>query len=126
MKSTQFTIYLCMTVLVFASGCASPQPRDPLPASEGWRVLYDQDIRKLPQDIINDYQAYIQKLPRKERIQLTESSLHFSGNKNGQHAVSFDIKRPAFIGFTIWTYVLVYDKDNKRIKATQFKSRGSL
>jgi hypothetical protein len=113
-----------MTVLVLVSGCVSP--KNPVPASQGWTVMFNQDVRKLHQDIREDYHSYIQQLPARERNQLTESDMHFLRNANGQHAVSFDIGRPGFWGDVIWTHVLIYDANNKRIKVIKIKSRHTL
>jgi hypothetical protein len=129
MKTLYFAICLCTTVLAFASGCASPKPRDRLPVSEGWRrLLTAREIGTIPTEVIENYKAYIQKLPAKERNQLTEGSVHFFENPDGRHAVHFEIGRDAFIGVSeiIYAHVLVYDQSNKRVKVMKYRSRSRL
>lgn len=125
MKEIRFTFCFCMAVFVFASGCISP--RNPLPRSEGWKsLILGREIRTVPKEVMDDSQAYIQQLPAKERNQLTESSIHFFGDTSGQHAVSFDIGRPALFGEVIWTHVLIYDADHKCTKVIKRKTDRSL
>ena len=90
--------------------------------------LLARDYMRLDQKITDDYKDYISKLSDRERWQITDSSIHYFGNTNGQHAVAFDISRPPFIGIieTIWTHILIYDDTNQRIKVAKYKSGESL
>jgi hypothetical protein len=128
MKTIHFTCYLALTVLVFAFGCASKGKQDPLPASQGWKQLMAREYQKLDPAITTDYQAYLQRLPLTERSQVLDSSIHYFGNTNGQHAVSFEIGREAFIGLSeiIYNHVLIYDQSNRRIKEIKYRSRKRL
>jgi hypothetical protein len=122
MKTTQFTIILCMTVLVFASGCVSPKPKQPLSASEGWRQLLAREYQKLDPAIKTDFQVYLGQLPLKERSQVTDSSIDYFANTNGQHAVHFEIGKPALFGKVFWAHVLIYDVDNRRVRVIKYRS----
>jgi hypothetical protein len=124
MKFTQFTLSLFTSILVFCGGCITPP--DPLPASQGWRRLFAREYQKLDPAIAADYQKYIQELPLRERSQITEHSIHFFGNASGQHAVSFDIGKPALFGEVFWTHALIYDTNNKRIKVITRKTDRSV
>jgi len=126
MNAIRFRFCTLLAVLIVASGCVRIIPRAPLPASQGWKSLRGQDPRHLDPAVVKDYHEYIQRLPRRERIQVTESSIHLFENVNGQHAVLFEIGRPGFFAETIWAYVLVYDASNKRIEVIKFKTRRSL
>jgi hypothetical protein len=120
MNITRFTI--CLTVVILAAGCMLTTPSHPLRASQGWNRVYYQ----LNPAITADYQNYIQRLPQKDRRQLTESSIHFFENTNGQHAVLFEIGRKGVWGTVVWAHVLVYGADNKRMKTMHYKSRESM
>jgi hypothetical protein len=102
---------LFLAALVLGSGCATRIP-DPL---LGWKRA---DYLAEPNEtIVKDYQDYIQKLPPEEKKFAYVN--HFFEDGTGQHAVQ--IKIP--LHGTWWEHVLIYDKDNKRVKTIKF-SRG--
>ena len=83
-----------------------------------------REYQKLDPAITIDYRDYLRKQPS----QVTEESIHFFENTNGQHAVFFEVGRPPFIGFSeiIYAHVLVYDQSNKRIKVIKYRSSARL
>jgi hypothetical protein len=126
MNFTRLTLFLFAALLVFAAGCTTP--RDPLPTLKGWKLLRGQDPRSLDPAIVKDYRQYIQQLPEKERVQVTEGSIHLYENSNGQHAVLFEIGRPSFIGLSeiIYARILIYDRNSKRIEVRNYRYRERL
>jgi hypothetical protein len=77
----------------------------------GWQKIYNHD----PDTAIGkDYQDYIQKLSPEEKKYLGGTDFFEDGT--GQHAIviEVDIKPNA------WNHVLIYDKDNKRIKVIKY------
>ena len=79
----------------------------------GWQT----DFNHQPVPAIDeDYQDYIQRLPPGERPFASVSDWLKDGA--GQHAI---VIRIALDG-TWWNHVLIYDKDNKRIKAIKYVS----
>lgn len=99
---------LC-AALVWSVGCATPNPL------AGWKVNFDHD---LDQTIVKDYQDYIEKLPPKEKKFAYLN--HTFENGTGQHAVQIEIP----LNGTWWEHVLIYDKDNKRIKTIKYSPGG--
>ena len=100
----------CGTVPLYPAGSALPGPN---PVA-GWAACRTQDVGKLDNAIQNDYQDYISKLSRKERMWIGPVGISEDGS--GQNAVTIHI---AWYG-TDWAHVLVYDKDNKRVKAVRY------
>jgi len=80
----------------------------------GWAASRSQDVGKLDKAIQEDYQDYVSKLSRKERMWMGPVGISEDGF--GQHAVTIHI---AWYG-TDWAHVLVYDKNNKRVKVTRY------
>lgn len=110
-----FNAFCCILFAAFfwAAGCATPNP-DPL---AGWKVLFSQDYEKLDKSISHDYLDYIQKLPIQDRKSAT-GPFWFYENGEGQHAVRIEIP----LNGTWWEHVLIYDKDNKRIKTIKYSN----
>jgi len=126
MKNTQSTQRLLLLALVLVVGCIGPAHHaDPLPSTQGWRRLMGREYVNLDSKIVSDYRDYIQNLPAKERNQLTESSIHFFGNTNGQHAVMFETDRDGFLTKIVWAHVLIYDVNDARMKTMHYRSRRS-
>ena len=67
----------------------------------------------------DDYHAYIDKLSPKERNGLRPTFYFEDGN--GQHAVAIEIGIDGIWEGTYWKHVLIYDKENKRIKVIKYK-----
>jgi hypothetical protein len=102
-----------MANFVFGFGCNTSKPTpDPL---AGWRgALLSYEYDKFDKAITVDYQDYIQKLPSNERNHV--GPIQFFEDGTGQHAVKIEIA----LNGTDWAHVLIYDKDNKRIKVIKY------
>jgi len=110
LKYCGFIVVLVATI-VFGCRCTTTKS-DPL---AGFHVssLGNLDANKT---IADDYKDYIQKLPAKQKGYI--GTTFFYENEAGQHAVSIQI----FEGNknASWQHVLIYDKDNKRIKMIRY------
>lgn len=94
-----------------ASGCTTPKPSpDPL---TGWRVLHSRDYEKLDR-ITDDYHAYINSLPQNLRVGV--GPIDYLEGGTGQHAVRIEIG----VNGVDWGHVLIYDKENRRIKVIKY------
>jgi hypothetical protein len=93
--------------LVWAVGCATPNPL------AGWKPASANP----DQAIVNDYQNYIQKLPPEER-KYAGGAIEIFEDGTGQHAIMI----PIGLNGTVWRHVLIYDKDDKRIKTIKYAS----
>jgi len=83
---------------------------NPIP---GWQADFNSEPSKA---VEKDYQDYIQKLPPNEKPYASATSWLKDGT--GQHAVTIEVD----LNGTFWNHVLIYDKDDKRIKVTKFIS----
>jgi hypothetical protein len=104
-----FALTLCAMIF---SGCSlfyPPPAHDPL---AGWQKDYTQ--RPSDKIIEKDYQDYIQKLSPKEKRNLGPITCYEDGT--GQHAVEIAVG----INGRYWRHILIYDKDNKRIKTYKY------
>lgn len=112
MNNPRFICFVLLATLVFAGGCVTRPARDPL---EGWRY---SGLTKLAANkaITDDYQDYIQNLSPEERRLV--GWVEFFEDGTGQHAVKITINWHG----TWWRHVLIYDRDNNRIKVTKYKS----
>ena len=107
-----FISLVLLAILFWNTGCNTPPP-DPL---AGWKILSSRDSEKLSQSIKDDYPDYIKKLPARKR-ELVDI-IWFFEDRTGQHAVKFDIPLNG-----VWfSHVLIYDKENKRIKVIKYRS----
>jgi hypothetical protein len=105
-----FVLALCLMIL---SGCScSTTKQDPL---AGWQ----KDYGKVDQPIVNDYQNYSHTLSPKEQNNI--AYINFFEDGTGQHAVEFMIE----LNHTNWRHILIYDKDDKRIKTIKYVSGHS-
>lgn len=104
----------CILLAVFISaivGCAT-SGRSPM---DGWLQIYGEEGQNVKVATKDDYQDYIQKLPAKER-QFINGGVSFYKNTLGQHAVLISVPY-----YGVWrNHVLIYDKDNKRMKTITF------
>ena len=82
----------------------------------GWKRLYSRDYEKLDKVISDDYRDFIQELPTKARNGI--GPIQFYEDRTGQHAVAIET---GWSG-TDWTYVLIYDKNNKRVRVVKYVS----
>ncbi|HEX3890323.1 MAG TPA: hypothetical protein VHX90_05675, partial [Verrucomicrobiae bacterium] len=86
----------------------SPKPTpDPLAAFHAASKNPDQIVEK-------DYQDYIQTLSPEEKKSARANGYYEDGT--GQHAVEIIIG----INGRWWRHILIYDKDNKRIKTIKY------
>jgi hypothetical protein len=110
-NTTRFTLGVLFAALICVAGCVTKPAPDPL---AGWQLSRDQDPSKLDKAIWGDYHNYIQKLPDRERKFV--GIIYLLEDKTGQHAVKLEIPLNG-----VWVYhVLIYDKDNNRIKAIKY------
>ena len=120
MKPTRF-ILITLPVLMLIAGCLGTSPLRP---SVGWKRSRSSDPGQLDKAVVADYQTYVQQLQ-------TKSKGHVGGvfvfeNDNGQRAITIGERFSGFFGGTEWTHVLVYDKSNKRIKTTKYRSSRTM
>jgi hypothetical protein len=105
-----------MAIFVFGFGCnASNTPKPTPDPLAGFHVaaLFTPDSNKA---ITDDYKDYIQTLSPEEKKYLGPSPVSFFEDGTGQHAVEIIIG----INGRWWRHVLIYDKDNKRIKTIKY------
>ena len=106
-----------MLVTMFICGCDTAKlTPDPLAG------FHAGDFRDLNSNkaITDDYNAYIQTLSPEEKYYLGPSPIGFFEDGMGQHAIKIEIG----INGTSWVHVLIYDKDNKRIKTIKYSPGG--
>jgi hypothetical protein len=96
---------MLMAMFVLGFGCVT----NPL---EGWHFS-NLDPNKV---IAADYLDYIQKLPSSERKYAYYA--HSFEDGTGKYAVQIEIP----LNGTWWEHVLIYDKDNKRIKTIKYSN----
>jgi hypothetical protein len=102
-----------LATIFWAPGCTKPKPTpDPL-ASFRFSSLNNLDSNKT---ITDDYKDYIQKLSPEERKYA--GPIFYFEDGTGQHAVEIKIG----LNGTVWRHILIYDKENKRIKAIKYAS----
>ena len=75
-------------------------------------ALYTPDSNKA---ITEDYKDYIQKLPPEEKKFAFLYNVFEDGT--GQHAVKIEVD---VNGTDRWFHILIYDKDNKRIRVIKY------
>ena len=109
---------MLIAVLAWGFGCAAPKSApDPL-AGFYPDALYTPDTNKA---ITNDYKNYIQTLSPDEQ-KFIPLVCNCYKDETGQHAVEITIG----LNHTNWRHVLIYDKDNKRIKTIKYISGHSM
>jgi len=104
---------IALTVIALVAGCVRlGHHADPL---AGWQGDFNEQPN---QAIVNDYQNYIQQLPPQHRKIATVDNWLKDGT--GQHAIKITIG----LNGTVWEHVLIYDKNNKRIKTMVKHTNG--
>ncbi len=104
---------LCTTAIL---GCkCNTIKSDPL-AGFHWS---DLDNLHTNTAIMDDYQGYIKSLNLEKNEEFI-GAFEYYENGTGQHAVDTTIG----VGGAWWHHVLIYDKDNKRIKVIKYRSGG--
>jgi hypothetical protein len=112
MNIHRYISYILLATFVLVVGCEYKPPPDPL---AGWNLDFSPPG---PSDKIieKDYQDYIQKLSPEEKRNV--SPLHVYKDGTGQHAVDFAVG----VNGRYTRHILIYDKDNKRIKVIKYKT----
>jgi len=121
MKIIQFIFCFLLALFLCGFGCTSSKPTpDPL---AGWIFKpfpgselppYGHNTNHLDKVIIDDYQDFIAK----SRLLLRGGIAGFYEDGTGQHAVEFEAFTPDV--YEAWHYVLIYDRENKRIKLIKY------
>src|ERR1019366_5234874 len=96
------------------SGCSCSAPKltpDPL-AGFHFSSLGNLDSNKA---ITDDYKDYVQKLSPEEKKYMGPHE--FFEDATGQHAIRMETD---INGDQAWYHILIYDKDNKRIKVIKY------
>jgi uncharacterized protein YceK len=100
-----------------------PSPREPLKSwtfkpFPGWELPpYGHNTNHLDQAIIDDYEGFI----KEKHLNLFGAVTGFYVDGTGQHAVQFTAFPPG--ENATWQYVLIYDKENKRVKTIRCNYR---
>jgi hypothetical protein len=123
MKNTRFTFCILSLIAILAGGCVAPKPlSDPM---SGWTRLPDRDQPdrnpKLEKSFKEDYQSYVHSLQAEGYF--IDGNIFFFQNGSGQLAVLIEFSP---INNTPpseqLAHVLIYDKNNKRIKVIKYKT----
>ena len=109
MQTSRAVCWLLSATLVCVLGCIAPKP-PPNPLA-GWKTVWKEQP---DQTIEKDFEQYVHSLTSEERIASSRSS--FLEDGAGQHAVVLEV---ALKG-RWWHHVLIYDKDNKRVKTIKY------
>jgi hypothetical protein len=113
-KCLALTLLILLTALVIGTGCNSLRTAsDPL---TGWHAA----SKNPDQSIVDDYQNYIHTLSPEEQKFVAYIICFEDGS--GQYAVKITIG----LNHTNWEHVLIYDKNNKRIKVVRYVSGHSM
>jgi hypothetical protein len=99
---------------------------DPL---AGWKDLGSANVLKgcpFGQKIKDDYENYIPTLPEYERNSVDDNAIHFYQGTDGRRAVKITAFGKGFITHIWWEYILIYDSNDKRIKAIKHKNGRSM
>ncbi len=108
------TFPILLAALVFGCRCTtSKASAGPL---AGWNLLLGHKYDNFDKAVKEDYKLYIDRLPNGEKQFVGPIQLFEDGN--GQHAVRIEIA----LNGTDWAHVLIYDRDNKRIKVIKYVS----
>jgi hypothetical protein len=114
MNITRFTPYILFIALIWTSGCTTSRS-DSL---AGWHLCFSQDPKTINRAVWNDCQDYLQKLPLGiSYVQdYNNSNISLFEDGTGQHAVKIEM----LLNGTYSEHVLIYDKDNRRIKVVVY------
>ena len=112
MNTTRLLLSILLVTIFLAVGCATQTP-DPLAG-------FQPDFNHQPaQAVDDDYHDYIRKLPQK-REQFVIATDWLGDASSGQHAIVIQMG----VNGSVWKHVLIYDKDNNRIKVIKYKTGG--
>ena len=108
-------IFFTLLVSFLADGCLPKPSPDPL---VGWQACLSKEDNVFEKAIEDDYRSYIRSLPAHERYYVQDYDIWFLKDGTGQHAVKINIPLNG-----VWrSHVLIYDKNNKRIKVIKYVS----
>jgi hypothetical protein len=120
MNTTRFTLNLLLVAAIaLSTSCKAKPPPDP---SAGWKecgTFYAGESigYHVDQAITDDYQAYITALPSDQRdVAKLTSFIDFREDGTGQHSVKIMYEG----GGDSWVHILIYDKNNKRVKTIKY------
>ncbi len=114
--SNYFGLVLALCVLAI-SGCSCSAPK-PVPTPDPLAGFHAAS-KNPEQLIIDDYQSYIKTLSPDEQKYATVDYFYEDGA--GRHAVEIMIT----LNHTNWRHILIYDKNDKRIKTITYISGHS-
>jgi len=119
---------ILLSLLVFGFGCIIIRPgENPL---LGWKMVgstiwaawdspEEQNPGHFPISIIDDYKDFLKHIPR--TLKKTPPPIFqvcYFDDENQQHAIEITIPENGIW----WKYVLIYNKDNKRIRTVKYAS----
>ena len=108
--ATRLSALLLLPSLLWIAGCATPYSHtDPL-------VGFHFASLNPNEALVSDYKNYIQGLSSEESK--SAGPIHYFTNDAGEQAIMITIG----INNRVWRHVLIYDKDNKRIKTIKYVS----
>lgn len=114
MNRQEITFVLLLASVFYVLGCVEPKPApDPL---AGWKYVSYARPSHIPQEVVDDYWNYIHKLPPNESKLVDKYSISEFESSGGEHAVRIEVP----LRGTYWEHILIYDKQNKRIKEIKY------
>lgn len=109
--SGHFLLVLALCAMV-VSGCSCSASKPAPNPLAGWYF----ESHNPNETIEEDYKNYIQNLPSEEGKYA--GPIHYFADGTGQHAIMIAIG----INNKVWRHVLIYNKDDKRIKVIKYIS----
>jgi hypothetical protein len=105
-------------MFIWETGCATKLTPDTLTGWNGGVTAYEGN--PYGKTIGNDYLNYVQGLPPEERKYVKDYNVRFFEDGTGRHAVKISIP----IDGVWWEHVLIYNKENERVKTLKYKGGG--
>jgi hypothetical protein len=111
-------LLILATTLLLGFSCNTSKPSSPAP--NPLADFHDVSLDDLHSNkaIMDDFQNYILSLPPKGQ-KTSVQAFYFEDGK-GQHAISAEVFSG---GNDSWTYILIYDKENKRTQAIKYQHK---
>jgi hypothetical protein len=108
---TKIVSLFFLTTFALITGCNVPEPiPDPL---AGWKIAFKHEP---DQAIGKDCQDYIQSLKLSPEKGTYVAYIEFFEDGTGQHAERITVS----VNKTDWAHVLIYDKNDRRIKTIKY------